>query len=586
MKIAVCLIAGNEAKLISRALDSAFSVTDTVIVVRAVGGQTPDPTLDVARKRGCIVGEYRNSPATASWPFVDDFAAARNEAFRLGLDTGADWLMWMDCDDVLPEGMGATIRQACEETQEDWILAEYVLPQHGKAVWRERLFRRGTAAWFHGVHEKCIPVSNDKDKESLKVRVNRNIRVIHEPLGEKSGSQERNINILRWRYQEAQHLAFYLHYEYYLLGNKEEAVRYGLEALRMKDLDGVYRYEVFLNLALLAGENAHGQDLCQRAIKLNPQRREAHNILALLQMDAGQTEDALKTAEHTLTIPLPRIPEWTHRPDCYHWKGYATLAWAHRLAGNENKAREIEAKMLEEGSKPRISLLHATRGRWSQAIQAMNLWMSRAENPMAVEHIFAIDADDEESQDKLRRFRCTFSAEGGYSVQAWNVAALASTGDVLVQMADDFEPPPGWDRQILDALGGDIFAPRVLRVADGNRKDGIITCAIVTRRWYEQHGLFHGEYSNVFSDNDFTVLAASEGAIIEAPQILVRHHHPFFNNKVKMDATYSRGNTYKAYREGFDLFCKRNPAFLAANPKFVPDMEAKLADFQQSEAGK
>ena len=559
MKIAVCLIAGNEEAVIDRALDSAFSVTDTVIVVRAIGGQTPDPTLDVARERGCIVGEYRNSPATASWPFVDDFAAARNEAFRLGMDAGADWLMWMDCDDTLPEGMGETIRKACEETAEDWILAEYVLPNHGKAVWRERLFRRGTAAWFNGVHEKCVPVSDDRDKESLKVRVNRNIRVIHEPIAEKSGSQERNINILRWRYQEAQHLAFYLHYEYYLLGRREEAVRYGLEALRMQDLDGVYRYEVLINLALLAEKNEHAQDMCQRAIKLNPQRREAHNILAHLQMDAGQTQEAIKTAEHTLTLSAPKIPEWTHRPDCYGWKAYATLAWAQRLAGNEDKAREIEGKMLEHGCKPRISLLHATRGRWAQAIQAMNMWMARADNPMAVEHIFAIDADDEESRDKLRRFRCTISAQGGYSVQAWNVAALASTGDVLVQIADDFEPPAGWDRLIVEGLGGDIFPPRVLRVSDGNRTDGLITCAIVTRRWYEQHGLFHGEYRNVYSDNDLTATATKAGAIIDAPHIVIRHHHPFFNDKVKMDATYERGNDPQEYERAKAIFQARHP---------------------------
>ena len=557
-KVAVCLICGNEEEIIGRALDSAFTVSDTVIVVRAIGGQTPDKSLQIARERGCIVGEYHNSPATASWPFVDDFAAARNEAFRLGADTGADWLMWMDCDDTLPEGMGETIRKACEETAEDWILAEYVLPNHGKAVWRERLFRTGTAAWFHGVHEKCVPVSNDKDKDSLKVRVNRNIRVIHEPLGEKTGSQERNINILRWRYQEAQHLAFYLHYEYYLLGKKEEAVRYGLEALRMKDLDGVYRYEVFLNLALLAGENAHGQDLCQRAIKLNPQRREAHNILALLQMDAWQTEDALKTAEHTLTIPLPKIPEWTHRPDCYGWKGYATLAWAHRLAGNEEEAAKIEEKMLEDGGKPRISLLHATRGRWAQAIQAMNLWMARAENPMAVEHIFAIDEDDEETNEKLARFRGVMS-HSSCSVGAWNSAADHASGDVLIQIADDFEPPVGWDRLIVEALGGDIFAPKVLRVSDGNRTDGLITCAIVTRRWHDIHGLFHGEYRNVYSDNDLTATATKEDAIINAPNIVIKHHHPFFNEALPMDATYERGNDPVEYGRARKIYQARHP---------------------------
>lgn len=215
--------------------------------------------------------------------------------------------------------------------------------------------------------------------------------------------------------------------------------------------------------------------------------------------------------------------------------------------------------MLEDGGRPRITLLHATRGRWAQAIQAMNMWMARAENPMGVEHIFAIDADDEESKEKLRRFRCTISAEGGYSVQAWNVAALASTGDVLVQLADDFEPPAGWDRLILEALGGDIFAPRVLRVSDGNRTDGLITCAIVTRRWYEQHGLFHGEYRNVYSDNDLTATATKANAITDAPHIVIRHHHPFFNDKVKMDATYERGNDPAEYERAKAIYEQRHP---------------------------
>lgn len=557
-KIAVCLIAGNEEPLIERALDAAFSVTDTVVVVRAIGGQTPDPTLAIAKERGCIVGEYFNSPANAAWPFVDDFAAARNEAFRLGMKAGADWLMWLDCDDVLPEGTGDTIRKACEETQEDWILAEYVLPRHGKSVWRERIFRSGTAAWFHGCHEKCVPVAQD-GRESLKVRVNRNIKVVHEPIGSKTGSQERNINILRWRYQEAQHLAFYLHYEFYLLGNREEAVRYGLEALRMESLDGVYRYEVLLNLALLAAENAHGQDMLQKAIKLCPSRREAHHLLALLQMDAGQNEEAVKTAEHCLTLDAPKIPEWTHRPDVYGWKGHATLAWAYRSAGNEDKAKEIEAAMLEHGGKPRISLLHATRGRWSQAISALNLWMSRASDAFRVEHIFAIDEDDEETKDKLRRFRHVIAAKDGYSVGAWNVAAAAATGDILVQVADDFEPPANWDEGIVAALGGNVFAPRVLRVKDGIREDGLITMAIVTRGWLEQEGhLFDPQFRNVYSDNDLTARAQKANAIIEAPHLTFHHHHPIAG-KAKMDATYERGNDPAEYERAAAIYKAKHP---------------------------
>jgi hypothetical protein len=127
-----------------------------------------------------------------------------------------------------------------------------------------------------------------------------------------------------------------------------------------------------------------------------------------------------------------------------------------------------------------------------------------------------------------------------------------------VQLADDFEPPAGWDRLIVDALGGDIFAPKVLRVADGNRADGLITCAIVTRRWHDLYGLFHGEYRNVYSDNDLTATATKARAIIEAPHIVIRHHHPFFNDKVQMDATYERGNDPAEYARAKAIFQARH----------------------------
>jgi glycosyltransferase involved in cell wall biosynthesis len=558
-EVAVCLITGNEEAIIRRALDSAFTVSNTVIVVRACGGQKPDSSLEIARQRGCIVGEYHNSPATASWPFVDDFAAARNTAFRLAAKTDAAWFMWMDCDDYLEPGTGEAIRRAVAETQEEWILADYWLPQHGKAVPRERLFRRGTAAWFNGVHEKCVPVTTDPHRDSIKVRINRAFRVVHDPQTGKSGSQERNINILRWRDQETQHLKFYLHYEHFLLNKREEAVKYGLEALRLGDLDGVYRYEVLLNLALLAEKNEHGQDLCQRAIKLNDTRREAHNILAILQMDAGQTVEAIKTAEHALTLPAPRVPEWTHRPDVYGWKGHATLAWAHRLDGNEAEAAKIETKMLDGAAGPRISLLHATRGRWGKAIAMMSAWMMRAENPEAIEHIFAIDEDDEESRDKLRRFRCVISAKDGYSVGAWNAAAARSTGNILVQMADDFEPPAGWDRQIIAALGDKLDAPAVLRVSDGIREDGLITMAVVTRAWYAAHGLFDPAFRNVYSDNDLTARAEKAGAIIEAKHIIFRHQHPLGDPKAQWDDTYARGNDPEEYKRAEAIFRGKHP---------------------------
>jgi hypothetical protein len=31
------------------------------------------------------------------------------------------------------------------------------------------------------------------------------------------------------------------------------------------------------------------------------------------------------------------------------------------------------------------------------------------------------------------------------------------------------------------------------------------------------------------------------------------------------------------YRQGFDLFCQRNPDYLEADPSFVPETEARFA---------
>jgi len=554
-KIAVCLIAGNEKALIGRALDSAFLVSDLVVVVQATGGAQPDGTMDVARSRGCIVGQYHNNPATAAWPFVDDFAAARNESFRLALQTDAQWLMWMDCDDVISHEHAKAIRQAVERCQEDWILAEYDLPMHGKKVWRERLFRRGTAAWANGVHEKCVPVCNDGTQNSIKVRVCRDFVIRHEPLENKSGSQERNINIMLWCYQEAQHLAFYLHYEHFLLKKHEEAVKYGLEALRMEQLDGVYRYEVMLNLAVLASENANGQDILQKAIKICPTRREAYHILSLLQMDAGQTQDAVETALKCRQIVAPKVPEWTHRPDVYGWKSEAALAWAYRCDGKNDKAAVIEAELLELSDKPRITLLHATRGRWAKAIGTMTEWINRASDPFRVEHFFAVDEDDVESLEKLRRFRHVVSKASTYSVGAWNRAAEAATGEILVQIADDFEPMLQWDEAIVSALGAQINEAKVLRVNDGVRKDGLITAAVVTRAWYDKEGvLFDPAFRNVYSDNDLTMRAQKANAIIEAPHILFKHRHPIADASVPVDATYERGNDIAEYKRAKELY--------------------------------
>jgi len=112
---------------------------------------------------------------------------------------------------------------------------------------------------------------------------------------------------------------------------------------------------------------------------------------------------------------------------------------------------------------------------------------------------------------------------------------------------------------VVKALDGEVFAPRVLRVKDGIREDGLITLAIVTRRWLEQEGhLFDPQFRNVYSDNDLTARATKAGAIIEAPHLVFQHHHPVAG-KAKMDVTYQRGNDVEEYRRAEAIYKGKHP---------------------------
>jgi hypothetical protein len=77
--------------------------------------------------------------------------------------------------------------------------------------------------------------------------------------------------------------------------------------------------------------------------------------------------------------------------------------------------------------------------------------------------------------------------------------------------------------------------------------------AILTRKYYEKHGLFNPAFKNVYSDTDFTFRAAKNHAIINARDITLIHHHPFWENR-ELDETYQRGNDLKEYERAKAIF--------------------------------
>ena len=209
---------------------------------------------------------------------------------------------------------------------------------------------------------------------------------------------------------------------------------------------------------------------------------------------------------------------------------------------------------------PRVSLLHATRGRPLQARECRRKWLQAAAKPDRVEHIFAVDADDLDSINQLADLSpLVVERQGGGCVAAWNLAASASTGEVLVQLSDDWSPLPNWDEEFVKRFR-DVSQPGVLRVSDGHRSDDLLCMAICTRSWVKLQGeLLHSGYVSLYSDDEFSYRAYQQGVVIDARDIVLMHYHPNYDPSIPMDDTYCRQNSLERKQKGHDLFVKRNP---------------------------
>src|SRR6201999_4037305 len=108
----------------------------------------------------------------------------------------------------------------------------------------------------------------------------------------------------------------------------------------------------------------------------------------------------------------------------------------------------------------------------------------------------------------------------------------ASTGDVLVQLSDDWTPTDGWDEEFVRRLR-DVSQPAVLRPSDGHRRDDLLCMAILTRARFVQQGEFlHSGYLGVFSDDEFSFQAFLDGVVIDARDLVLTHHHPHYDASV------------------------------------------------------
>lgn len=150
MRMSLCMIVRQEEKALARCLESIADAVEEIIIVDM--GST-DRTKEIARQFTDKIYDF---------PWVDDFAAARNFAFSKG--TG-EYLLWMDAEDILPSGEKEKLLALKADLRENpcdmvMMLFDRGVDEGGRtkfSCYRERLVRRCPQARWQGRANEMIP---------------------------------------------------------------------------------------------------------------------------------------------------------------------------------------------------------------------------------------------------------------------------------------------------------------------------------------------------------------------------------------------------------------------------------------------
>jgi glycosyltransferase involved in cell wall biosynthesis len=190
--ISLCMIVKNEAETIERCLRSVENAIDEIIIVDT--GST-DQTKEIVRQFTDKIYDF---------PWIDDFAAARNAAFS---HASQEYILWLDADDVLlPNDLQKLLllKQSADRTVDSYIMNYNVsFDESGNVVsilGRNRLVKRAKHfEWIGPVHE-CLVVGGKVAKTDIGVThkkehhdtYDRNLKIYENRLakGEKFSSRD------------------------------------------------------------------------------------------------------------------------------------------------------------------------------------------------------------------------------------------------------------------------------------------------------------------------------------------------------------------------------------------------------------
>jgi tetratricopeptide (TPR) repeat protein len=289
-RVSFCLIVKNEETSLPACLDSVAGLVDETIVVDT--GST-DGTKELARRRGARVFDF---------PWIDNFAAARNESLRHA--TG-DWIFWMDADEWIdeenrgrmralfaglqPEMAGYSMEIRCLPNRETGAALVYhhvrLFPNHPQVRWKYR------------VHEQIILAL-----EALGGPLRPTDVAIHHGGYQDSALRRRkNENYLRLlQLEDAEHpgdpvVHFLLGWTNLDLGRRDEAI-----AFLSQSVQGAWSasssirkaYALLVNCHYGAGDKQSAFAVCQQGRARFPDDTELIYMDAVLRRELGDAAGA------------------------------------------------------------------------------------------------------------------------------------------------------------------------------------------------------------------------------------------------------------------------------------------------------
>ncbi len=342
MELSLCMIVRNEETVLSRCLDSVKRAMDEIVVVDT--GST-DRTAEIA-------AAY--TPLVFSFPWVDDFAAARNFAFS---KASKPYLMWLDADDVMaPAAVDAllALKEKLAPGVDMVMMPYHVAFDHaGNPVLtyeRERVVRRGAGfQWVGAIHEVIPPAGNI---------LHADIPVLHKKEG--PGDPDRNLRIFEKMIARGGPLSpreeFYFARELKYHGRFPEAAS---------------RLERFLDTGLGWLENTLSacRDLAECYLAMGKKREALTALLNSFRYDVPRAETCCEIGKYFFDQEQYAVAAFWYalaasgnlpvpaggfvQPDCYGYIPYMQLCVCHHRMGDTEKAaayNELAGKIKPEDS--------------------------------------------------------------------------------------------------------------------------------------------------------------------------------------------------------------------------------------------